>query len=79
MRASASDGAPLSLADRSVLGFGVLFLFGVLVGAALSGAVLIWTGVAARALADPCERSARPPVYAGEVFEISITELCDDP
>ena len=74
MRDPSPDDVPLPLADRTVLGFRVLFLFGVLVGAALSGAVLIWTGVAARALADPCERSPSPPTYATMGFELAITE-----
>ena len=53
------------LADRTVLGFRVLFLFGVLVGVMLAGAVLVGTGVAARALADPCGRAAPTFVAAG--------------
>ena len=63
MRDPSADGAPLPLADQTVFGFRVLFLFGVLVGAALSGAVLVWTDVAARALADPCERPPPRPTY----------------
>ena len=78
MRDPSPDDVPLPLADRRVLGFRVPFLFGVLVGVTLSGAVLIWTGVAARALADPCARSP-PATYAVAVFDSAITERYDDP
>ena len=67
-----SDDDFIPLADRTVLGFRVLFLFGVLVGVMLAGAVLVWTGVAARALADPCERSA--PTFGAVETDFAITE-----
>lgn len=53
MTTDSDDFVPL--ADRTVLGFLVLFLFGVPVGVKLAGAVLVWAGAVARALADPCE------------------------
>ena len=52
------------LMDRKVLGFRVLSLFGALVGALFSLAVMIWTGVA-RDVIDPCSAGPEPrPVYA---------------
>ena len=67
-----SDDGFIPLADRTMLGFRVLFLFGVLVGVMLAGAVLVWTGVAARALADPCERVA--PTYVAVERDYAITD-----
>lgn len=51
--------------DRTALGFRVAFLWGVVVGVLLAGTVLVWSGVVARTLADPCERPA-PTFVAGE-------------
>jgi hypothetical protein len=51
--------------DRTVLGFRVAFLWGVVVGVLLAGAVLVWSGVVSRTFADPCERAAPTFVAAG--------------
>ena len=69
------NGPPV-FPDRTIFGFRVSFLWGVVVGALLVLVVLLWLGVVRRALADPC--AARPTYLAavGALAGPSCSDTC---